>query len=163
MEWTERIAKIRRTITRYKYPAIILALGLLLMLLPEEKGKQDLATNMPSLEAGTPIGTQLEQILSQMDGVGSVKVLLTEQAGPETIYQSDEDRSDTTSRSQTVTVTTGDRSEEGLVRQVIGPKWQGAVVVCQGADRPAVKLGIVSAVQSVTGISADRITVLKMK
>jgi len=36
-------------------------------------------------------------------------------------------------------------------------------VVCQGADDPAVRLAVSQAVSSVTGISTDRISVLKMK
>jgi len=36
-------------------------------------------------------------------------------------------------------------------------------VVCQGADRAGVRLAVVDAVKSVTGLSSDRITVLKMK
>jgi stage III sporulation protein AG len=36
-------------------------------------------------------------------------------------------------------------------------------VVCQGADDPVVKLLIVDAVSKVTGLGADKISVMKMK
>jgi len=39
----------------------------------------------------------------------------------------------------------------------------GAVIVCQGADDPQVRLSIVDAVSKVTGLGSDKISVLKMK
>ena len=64
---------------------------------------------------------------------------------------------------KTVLITGADRMETGLIRQELPPRYRGALIVCQGADRSAVKLAVVEAVANVTGISADRITVLKMK
>ena len=55
------------------------------------------------------------------------------------------------------------RADPGLVRQVNPPEYLGAVVLCQGADNPSVKLSIVEAVSKATGLTTDRITVLKMK
>ena len=109
------------------------------------------------------ISESLEQILGQIEGVGRVKVMLTQSAGEITIYQEDTDHSGDTVREDTVLVTGESRQEMGLVRQVIPPKYQGAVVVCQGGDRAAVRLAIVDAVAAVTGLTSDRITVLKMK
>ena len=57
----------------------------------------------------------------------------------------------------------GSSSQEAVVSQVVGPKFRGAVVVCGGGDDPAVRLAIVQAVCSVTGLGADQVTVLKMK
>ena len=62
-----------------------------------------------------------------------------------------------------MTVTDGQRNETGLVRQVNPPSYLGAVVVCQGGDDPRVQLDIVNAVSRITGLGADRISVLKMK
>ena len=114
-------------------------------------------------EEAMSISESLEQILGQIEGVGKVKVMLTQSAGEITIYQEDTDHSADTVREDTVLVTGESRQEMGLVRQVIPPKYQGAVVVCQGGDRAAVRLAIVDAVAAVTGLTSDRITVLKMK
>ena len=54
-------------------------------------------------------------------------------------------------------------NETGLIKQVNPPKYLGALIVCQGADDPSVRLAVSQAVASVTGISTDRISVLKMK
>ena len=104
---------------------------------------------------------RLEVVLSQIHGAGKVKVLLTEERGHRTVYQADPG-SDGTS-SDTVLITGTDRTQQGLVIQIESPVYQGAVVVCQGGDDPAVRLAIVEAVSDATGLGADRITVLKMK
>jgi stage III sporulation protein AG len=39
----------------------------------------------------------------------------------------------------------------------------GAIVVCQGGDQPTVRLAILDAVSKVTGLGADKISILKMK
>ena len=93
--------------------------------------------------------------------------MLTEAAGSETIYQTDEDRSETSDaqniRVETVIVSGSERTETGLVRTVVPPVYLGAIIVCQGGDSPAVRLSVAEAVSNVTGIGTDRITVLKMK
>jgi stage III sporulation protein AG len=65
--------------------------------------------------------------------------------------------------SDTVIITDSSRNESGLIRQVNPPVYLGAIVLCQGGDRPSVRLAIVDAVSKVTGLGADRISVLKMK
>ena len=59
--------------------------------------------------------------------------------------------------------TDSDRNETGLVHQINPPVYLGAVVLAQGADNPVVKLSIVEAVSKVTGLGADKISVLKMQ
>ena len=147
---------------QYRYGILILLLGIGLMLLPS--GGRDMQGD-PEIrqEEAMSISESLEQILGQIEGVGKVKVMLTQSAGEITIYQEDTDHSADTVREDTVLVTGESRQEMGLVRQVIPPKYQGAVVVCQGGDRAAVRLAIVDAVAAVTGLTSDRITVLKMK
>ena len=40
---------------------------------------------------------------------------------------------------------------------------QGAVVVCRGADAPAVRLAVTGAVRCYTGLGADRVLILKLE
>ena len=93
--------------------------------------------------------------------------MLTESSGEEIIYQTDGDSSQTDSsfsnREDTVTITDSQRNEQGLVRQQNPPKYMGAIVVCQGGDKPSVRLAIIDAISKVTGLGADKISVLKMK
>lgn len=147
---------------QYRYGILILLLGIGLMLLPT--GKSDKKADLTQQITDTvTMSDSLEEILSHIEGVGKVKVMLTESSGEITIYQEDTDHSGESVREDTVLVTGESRQEMGLIRQVIPPKYQGAVVVCQGGDRAAVRLSIVDAVASVTGLTSDKITVLKMK
>lgn len=159
--------KVRSFLKKYRYPAIILAVGVVLMSLPTREEADSLPQTTQPIAEQTSLADSLEDILSKMEGVGSVRVLLTEAQGGETIYQTDEDQNNgensSSLREETVILSDERRTETGLVRQKIPPVYRGAIIVCQGADQPAVKLAIVNAVANVTGIGADRISVLKMK
>ena len=48
----------------------------------------------------------------------------------------------------------------GRVQLIVSEK--GAVVVCDGAEQPEVRLDILHAIRSYTGFGADSVTVLKM-
>lgn len=162
----EFLKRMLSMIQRYKYVAVILLLGVALMLLPT--GQKD---SQPEQQIHNPqvpgMQEQLEQILSQIQGVGKVRVLLTELQGEQTLYVRDENAYDSADRtevqSEAVIITDSQRNEAGLIRQLIPPVYQGAVIVCQGGDSAAVRLAVVQAVSDATGLSADKITVLKMK
>lgn len=148
-------------IKKYRYVAIALLVGLILMLLPGKESDESSASVTIQQEAVTDTARELEQILSKVKGAGEVKVLLTRSQGERTVYQTD--RGSDGVSSDTVIVTGADRTQQGLVRQIDPPVYLGAVIVCQGGDDPAVRLAIVEAVSDATGLGADRITVLKMK
>ena len=88
---------------------------------------------------------------------------LTIAQGEQTLYVYDEDNSDTQDRKEAVVITDASRAQSGLVSQVLPPVYLGAVIVCQGGDLPAVRLAVVEAVGAATGLTADKISVLKMK
>ena len=146
-------------IQKYRSVICIFLVGVSLMLWPSPK-EQIVTTSseetiLPDLES------ELSAVLSQIAGVGKAEVLLTEASGSDTIYQMDtEQRSDDL---DTVIITDGNRAEAGLVRQILPPVYRGALVVCQGGDQASVRLSVAEAVKSVTGLSYDSITVLKMK
>ena len=153
---------------KYRFPALILLLGILLMTLPtkEKKAAEPVQTEGPNISQ-TDLQGALEDILCLIQGAGKVRVLLTEAAGEQTLYQTDEDLQTNgeseSIRQDTVLLTDSAREEAGLIRQIIPPVYQGAVILCQGADSAAVRLAIIQAVASATGLTSDKITVLKMK
>ncbi len=154
------------TVKRYRYVLLILALGVALMLIPGKSDPSETEHPVQITEQKEDTAQQLSRILAQIQGAGRVEVLLTLASGEKTVYQTDEDIStgeNGTTRFDTVIITGSDRGQSGLIQQVNPPSYQGAIVVCQGADRPAVRLAIVEAVSKVTGLGADRISVLKMK
>lgn len=153
---------------KYKYAIVIVLIGLALIMLPLKDTSSDVVkSEIVKEEKVISTAEELEEILSKVHNAGEVKVLLSIESGEMTVYQTDDDISNSednsTTQINTVLITGVDRDEHGLVRQVIPPVYKGAIVVCQGADDPKVRLAIVDAVATVTGLGADRISVLKMK
>lgn len=148
------------SVKKYQYVFWVILIGVLLMLMPEKTEQQESV-----LPVQAPVSSDLENklsaVLSQISGVGKAEVLLTEATGSKTIYQTDSGPNQ--NNQDTVIVKNENREETGLVKQILPPEYQGALVVCQGADSPSVRLAVVDAVKRVTGISSDCITVLKMK
>ncbi len=156
--------KISHIFQKYKYVILVAMIGIVLMLMPTTKNPQQTETKMNVTAQGS-IQQELENILSQIDGAGTVRVLLKERTGAETIYQTNEDISDggSGSKIETVIVTDANRNESGLVIQVNPPQYTGAIVLCQGAENSSVKYAVADAVSKVTGLGLDKIAVLKMK
>lgn len=153
---------LKESLKKYRYGAAVLVLGLMIMAIPHQ---EEAETTLPAKTAVSEesLEESLSRLLSHLEGAGKVQVLLTERQGAETVYQTDDDLSADSSRYDTVVITGSDRSESGLVRQVNPPQYLGAIVLSQGADSANVRLALVQAVKSATGLSTDRITVLKMK
>ena len=158
---TERFSLLEG-LKKYRIVILILIIGIALLTFPEKKKKEPTQTPVVHTEKSS-LEASLSHILSQIHGAGEVEVLLTQAAGERITYQTDEDISDTDTRRNTVLITDADRDETGLVRQVLPPVYQGAIIVCQGADSAQIRLAVVEAVMCVTGLTSDRISVLKMK
>jgi len=159
MDWESGKQRLTGCIVKYRYMILILLAGILILLLPE--GAEEPIPVSVQTEIQQDLQTRLEDILGKISGVGKVQVLLTEASGSDTIYQVDENRNQ--ANLDTVIVMNSQREEEGLIKQVISPEYRGAVIVCQGAEHAGVRLAVVDAVKSVTGLSSDCIAVLKMK
>lgn len=158
---------LRQFFARYKYILLIFLAGIVLMLFPaadSKKTEQQPAQVQEQAET-VRLEEQLSELLSQLAGAGKVQVLLTEATGQQTVYQENRDISQQSESTKTSTVILSDstRGQEGLVCQVNPPTYLGAVVLCQGADLPSVKLSITEAVSNATGLGYHKITVLKMK
>lgn len=158
--------KIGEFVKRYRFVILILVIGIVLMILPSgnKEQQQQVNTAVPLLFEDP--SAELAAILSKISGAGKVQILLTKGSGERTVYQTDEERniseqSDSV-RVETVIITDTDRAQQGLVQQVLAPEYRGAIVVCQGADDPSVRLAIIEAVADATGLGSDRISVLKM-
>ena len=164
MEYERVKQRLAEFAGKYRYVAIVLLAGVFLMLLPQKNGESQTQPQKQPDQTEESVELRLRNILSQVEGVGKVQVMLTESAGESVLYQTDSDRSSGGDLwQQTVVITDQSRAEQGLIKSVSPPVYLGAVVVCQGGDLPAVRLAVTEAVANVTGISTDKITVLKMK
>lgn len=162
--WKEKLSDL---ISRYKYVCIVVLAGLVLMSIPSQETAEPQPQSNDTLQETDDMSAQLEEILSMIDGVGKVQVLLTVSEGEQIQYVYDEDRnqgSDSSSvRRDAVIISDSERSDQGLIQQIIPPVYLGAIVVCEGGNIPSVQLDVITAVSNATGLSTDRITVLKMK
>lgn len=166
--------KLKHLGKRYRYPVLVLVVGIFLMLLPvgnQSQKKSDETVNAIAadgnreefdLEAFTQ---SAEALLSRVSGAGQVQVLFTLESDGSRSYLYDESSrnqdGETEREIQTVLRKQGS-DEEPLTVKRIYPEFRGAVVSCQGAENPQVALGIKEAISSLTGLGMDKITVLKM-
>ena len=162
MDWASVKTTPQEWVKKYRFLLLILLLGILFMTVPDQK-QIPIQKNTTPKDTVSDLQTELEDILSHISGAGSVKILLTQASGEEIIYQTDEDISSDDIQRDTVLITNSNREDLGLIKQTNPPRYQGAVILCQGAERADIRLQIVKAVMSVTGLTSDHITVLKMK
>lgn len=163
-------SKLSSWVKKYKYVVIVLGLGIIFMMLPTGAEKSEDTPIVEPEQKNTQLEIteeQLEDVLSKIEGAGRVNVLLTYASGERTVFHADE-RSSSNENSQsreheTVVITGSNRTEEPLVAQIMAPQYLGAVIVCQGAENPTVRLAVSDAVSKATGLRTDRIAVLKMK
>lgn len=169
MEIKQLTQKLKSTVWKYRYAFIVLAAGLLLLMLPGKNTQNKSSTvTVDRNQAVQALDIEtLTEILQSVDGAGKVKVLLSTASGENTVYQTNREQStsDTGSETntETVIITDAQRNESGLIQQINPPTYLGAIVVCEGADSPTVRLAITQAVAKITGLGADAICVLKMK
>lgn len=163
--------KLISYVKKYKYVALVVLVGVVLMLLPSGKGEQQTVSDQPVnvSEAYSLAETEkrLEQLLGRIRGVGQVQVMLTLKSGSS--LQLAENRStslrDTENRQDrdVVTLNRGSGYEDVVVTEQTYPVYQGAVVVCQGAGDSSVNLAVIQAVSVLTGLGSDKITVVQWK
>lgn len=168
MDITALRKKAQCFIVKYKYVLLITVLGVILLLIPDEHNNNTYKTTQNSaVVQENTLNQELAELLSQVKGAGKVRVFLTISNGAETVFQTDEEYSSNDTginqRTQTITHTDAERNEQGLIKQINPPTYQGAIIVCQGADNPSVKLALINAVANATGLGTDKISVLKMK
>ena len=159
--------KLWKLLDKYKYVLLVILAGVILLLWPTgekerpEEGAVEEAAERFDLEA---LEEKLSQTLSQVEGAGMVTVTLTVKSGLEQVPLTDRSTSvsERESSVEEKTVVINDGSGQRVVMRVQrAPVFQGAVVVCPGADRAEVRLLLTQAVAALTGLGADRITVCK--
>lgn len=122
---------------------------------------------------------KLEDILSNVKGVGRVKVMITYSKTSQIIPMYDEDSStsiteekdsgggtrivnETTSKKDIIYKET-DGAKTPITQFVINPAIEGAIIAAEGAGDANIKTNIIQAVEAVTGIATYKIQVLELK
>lgn len=123
--------------------------------------------------------TNLEEILSNIRGVGNVKVMITYAETSKTVpvyneESTEENTEETDSEGGTRKVTQTDVKKEVIYEEsdgggktlitqsIISPTIEGAIITAEGAGDATVKTNIIQAVGAVTGLATHKIQVFEM-
>lgn len=120
----------------------------------------------------------LEEVLSQMAGVGDVTVMITlkssaekvvekdVEAGSETVTESDSQGGTRTTQNSshseaTVYDTDSSQNQSPYISKELSPQVEGVIVIAEGGDDSVVKQNITEAVQALFGIDTHKIRIMK--
>ena len=160
--WSEAAQRWKGALKRYSYVLLIAAVGIALLLLPT--GGRD-SPETPAREEGASFDLdafeeKLERTLSQIEGAGTARVVLTLDGGSRQVLARNQERDGNGGDSNTVvTVGKGSATQEVVPLQTVAPEFRGALVVCPGGGNASVRLKLIEAVSAVTGLGSDRISV----
>ncbi len=159
--WPAIVRHWKGALSKYKYVLLVMAVGIFLLLLPVG-GEEELVPDASEAECFDleKFEEKLAQTLSQIEGAGQVRVVLTLESGSRQVLAQDRD-SDGEGGGSTTTVTVGRGSgtQEVIPLQTLSPNFRGALVVCPGGGEAQVRLRLVEAVSALTGLGSDRISV----
>ena len=126
----------------------------------------------------TNLETKLEEILSQIQGVGEVKVLLNYSESSEVVAMYNEtsktsntEETDTSGGTRKIQETDTQKDiiyqedngeKTPITQKIVQPKIEGAIITAKGANQANVKTNIIQAVEAVTGLATHKIQVFEM-
>lgn len=165
----ENIKGVQKQWEKYKYVALVILAGVVLLLWPDSQEHRQLSPAAPTSPVILDIQQEMEEILGKIAGVGQVQVMLTMETDGERQLAQDVELSYSGSmesperyeRSSETIMKDGTNGDEPMIVQTQYPTYRGALIVCQGGDRADVKLAVTAAVTSLTGLTSDRISVEK--
>lgn len=160
-------------LARYGYILIVAAVGALLLLIPSGDEKKAETAGTEPVEITQTLAAQqreMEQILSHIEGVGTLHLMLTlasdgvVEFARDTVQKYSGDPQmpeDYEKQTKTVLTGTGSGSESAVVTQRSAPVYKGALVVCTGGGDDAVRLAVTQALTVLTGLGSDCIAVIE--
>ena len=169
MKWKQSGADMAALWKKYRLVIFVILAGVLLMLLPsgERAGKETTPAAPAGQESFSLEATcrEMEEILGRIEGAGRLQLMLTLKSGSQLELAEDSDRSEAERESRsdrsTVTINRGGGAEDIVVTRQTYPVYRGAVIACEGADDAAVRLALTEAVCALTGLSSDRVSIVK--
>lgn len=172
----EKFAKLK-TMPREKMIKIIVAVGIAAIigiLLSESfsggtsaKAESKSSTSQTQSEYEKQLEKKLTSVLSQIDGIGSCKVMVTLDTSGESVYSADEDDSSSTDENSQSNeksvhhVIVDNNGESPVLEKEIQPKVRGVIVVCGGADDVYVRQAVTDCLVAGLGVSSANISVVR--
>lgn len=121
---------------------------------------------------------RLAEILSNINGVGDVKVFINYSESSETVAMYNEnsktsvtEETDTsggirkieeTDLQKEIVYEENDGNKEPIVQKIVQPKIEGAIITAKGASNINIKTNIIQAVEAATGLATHKIQVFEM-
>lgn len=144
----------------------------------EEASYKVLASENSNIKENTEydLQTELEDILSKMDGIGKIDVLITYSQTSTVVPMYSKTESSTvteetdsgggtrkqeSSNLNKEVITDGDN--KAITQTVILPKVEGAIVIAEGGGNATIKANIIQAVSAVTGLATYKVQVFEMQ
>ena len=142
--------------------------------------KEEVNSNLDENGSTNDLQQELENILSQIQGVGEVKAFINYSESSQVIAMYNEntktsntEENDTSGGvrkiqevdSQKDIIYEEDNSgvKKPITQKVIEPKVEGAIITAKGANNPEIKANIIQAVEAVTGLATHKIQVFEMR
>ncbi len=162
---------------KYKYFIAVILLGAVLLVTAQSPDKRKQVQETDSAQQSdfdlAEFQRDIEESLSAIEGAGRVRVLLSLEAGEESVYATEVNRSSQTTgggtdsesesfQSAVSVLSDGTYGEAPVLIKSKYPTFRGAVILCDGADSDAVRLQIIRAVSALCGITSDHISISKM-
>lgn len=167
---------------------ILLLIGVLLMVISiptkknvnetekSEERKESTEIQTDEYAYAEQLESQLESILTEVEGVGTVSVMVTLQSSAEQIVEKDireeaEELAETDSQGGNRDTKNTVREEETIykdgdsqspyVRKALMPRVEGVLVVAEGGNQPVVVKNITEVIQALFGIESHKIKIVK--
>ena len=157
LDWPKLALRWKEALGKYKYVLLVIGLGVVLMALPTTGQRDQAPAEGFDLEA---FEEKMERALSQVEGAGEVRVVLTLDSDGRQILAQDQERDrEGGGSSTTVTVGRGSGQQEVVPLQTLAPEFRGALVVYPGGGDPRIQLRLLEAVSALTGLGTDRISI----
>ena len=169
--------KIKKTLSSKSQGNIIVTLGLTGLVLIAISGffksnpskEKTLTTSNSISNRQQELKQNLENIISEVEGAGKARVMVTFENSTETVYATEERKNKEACEDKSEGMITRKKESNDCEKkyitikdsQEIEPKVKGVIVICSGGDNPIVKQRITEAVTTALNIPSKRVCITK--
>ena len=169
--------------SKSKYVIIIGFIGIFLIVLStfttkktEPKTKEvssNYFTTTNTEEYVNKLENKINSIISQIEGVGNSKVIITLEKGIENVYANSEKKATNSNENfsgkmskrddiqKDIVIIDGTQGKQALIVTQKEPTIRGVIIICEGADNPKTVADVVNSVSKCLNIGTNRLSVVK--
>lgn len=169
----ERFSKLKKNKNFLVFVAVGLAVLIAIIYFSSLLGTNDKSSSTKEDNIETNFSTseeyviylenKLENVISQVKGAGNVDVIVTLEKGFEYVYLTEEETKTSANGITTTTTTVVMVDGEPVLTEEIYPIIKGIVIVSAGANDVAVKMNILTLIQTVVDVDSSKISIFTSK